>query len=319
MIPNANPALFVPGKIIQVRSQEKPGLVSQLVLISVEEHIGHVVTMLEWLWPSISERERAAARLHDIRKKVGARWEFIKGLNIGADKLRDDFYAERDSISALSPAEAAQRYVAFAQSGDHRRFWPTVDKQDFRLDLDPPFGKHAAEVSEQDLLPYRGGALDLQNDSQSRNYILSLIRLHHSFQPDRIIDACAEYGDELVRDLYRLIVADHEGSRWAEYVVQYLEKGYEQPDRQDIFGDVAVTASAEPKPETDWNSLRVATVGLARERLPAEQSEPLVKELMVRYYPVQVDWDLKYLAEEAAQQPRKNVARREGTRKSRTR
>ncbi len=315
MIPNANPALFVPGKIIQVRSQEDPGVVSQLVLISVEEHIGHVVAMLEWLWPGVGGRQRAAARLHDIGKKVGARSEFIKGLKIGPDKLRRDFYAPSDSGTGLSPAGAAERYLAFVQSGSHRRLWPTVDAQDFRVDLDAPFGNHAAEVNEDDLLPYRDGAVDLQEDPQSREYILNLIRLHHSFQPDRVISACAQYGDELVRDLYRLIVADHAGSRWAEYVVQYLEEGSEQPDREDFFGDVSVSASAEPKPEEEWNGLRVGTVRLERDRLPAEQSGPLVKELVVRYHPVRVDWDLKRLAEEVRQQTGKSSVGREGSRR----
>jgi hypothetical protein len=318
VIPNANPALFVPGKIIQVRSRENPGVVSQLVLISVEEHIGHVVTMLEWLWPNITEIQRAAARLHDIRKKLGARFEFIKGLNISVGNLRSDFYAQGNSEAALGPADAAKRYLAFAESEPRRRFWPTVDGKDFRMDLDAPFGNHAAEVDEDDLLPYRDGVLDLQKDPQSRGYVLDLIRLHHSFQPDRLIDACAQHGDELVTDLYRLIVADHAGSRWAEYVVQYLEKGSEQPDREDFFGEMTVTASAEPEPEAERNGLRVGTVRLKRERLPTE-SEPDIKEIVVRYYPVKVDWDLKHLAAQVRQQTGKSSVRREGSRRRRRR
>lgn len=318
-VPNAKPAIFVPGKVIQVRSQETPRVVRKLVLISVEEHITHVVEMLEWLWPNISERQLAAARLHDIGKKVGARFEFLKGLKLSPDKLRADFYGQRDSAAALSPADAKQRYLAFAQSGAHRRLWPTMDAEDFRMDLDPPFGNHAADVSEDDLLLYRHGSLDFQAESPCRAYVLNLIRLHHSFQPDRIIAACAQHGDELVRDLYRLIVADHAGSRWAEYVVQYLEGGSEQPDRQDFFGDVSVRASAEPKAEPERTSLRVGVVRLERQRLPLEQPEPPEKELVVRYHPLMVDWDLKCLADEARQQIRKPAARGAAARRRRTR
>lgn len=317
-IPNPHPALFVPGKIIQVRSPKNPLVVCELAFISVEEHVGHVVEMLEWLFPNITERQRAAAKLHDIRKKVGARPEFLKGLKISTNNLRRDFYAKSDHKTELCPADAGQRYLAFAQVGAHRRFWTTTEGQDVRMDLDPPFGNHAAEVSEDDLLLYRDGALDLTNDSLSRNYILSLMRLHHSFQPDRIISAGAQCGSELVSDLYRLIVADHMGSRWAEYVVQYLEGGLEQPDREDFFGDVTVTASAQPREEIGMNNLKVGTVRLKRERLCGEQSDPLEKDLVVRYYPSRVNWDLKHLAEESRQQSRKSSGVR-GTRKPRGR
>lgn len=308
MVPNPTPAIFVPGKIIQVRSQESPQVVCALVLISVEEHIGHVVEMMEWLWPNITETQRAAARLHDIRKKLGAHWEFIKGLRTSADQLRADFYAFKSPGAGLSPPEAGQRYLAFAQSGSHRRFWPTIDPRDFRMDLDPPFGNHAAEVREDDLLPYNDGALDLCNDSQSRNYIVSLIRLHHSFQPDRMISACALYGDRLVTDLYRLIVADHAGSRWAEFVVQQLEGGLERPDWQDVFGDAAVSISVGPKPEAESNGLKVGTIRLRRDRIPADRDEAPEKEFSVHYYPLRVDWDVKHLAEEGrAKNPSRRV------------
>lgn len=299
-IPNPNPALFVPGKVIQIRGQESPGVVRELVLISAEEHIGHVVTMLEWLWPDITEKQRAAARLHDIGKKVGARSEFVKGLNIDPDNLRADFYAQDRCNAALSPADAGQRYLTFTESGDHRRFWPTIDAQDFRMDLDPPFGNHAAEVNEEDLLLYRDGALDLQNDSQSRNYILNLIRLHHSFQPDRIVDACAQCGDELVTDLYRLIVADHAGSRWAEYVVQHLEEGLEKPEAVDFFGEVELKVVAEPVGDDPDCNLKLGRVRLLRSQLPNETGNPSEAELLVKYYPVTVNWDLRKIVESAA-------------------
>jgi quinolinate synthase len=45
--------------------------------------------MLEWLFPNATNIQKTGARLHDVGKKVGARWNFLKGLRLDADKLRE--------------------------------------------------------------------------------------------------------------------------------------------------------------------------------------------------------------------------------------
>ncbi len=303
-IPSPNPNIFVPGKIIQVRSRTNPLILAKLVLISVEEHIRHVAEMLEWLYPDASEVLKAGTKLHDVGKKVGARWDFLKGLKVKLEGLRADFYGKPGGGNdPLSPVDSAERYVRFAHDDRHRRFWPireeTGELADVRMDLDPPFGNHAADVTEDDLVFYSEGGLDLQHNPETRNYVLNLVRLHHSFQADRIIPACSQHGEVFVGDLYRLIVADHMGSRWAEYVVQQLEEALEKPDREDFFGDVGVSVVGEPQAQGKSNDLKAGMVRLGRDRLPEERGPAPEKELLVRYHAVEVNWDLDQLAEEA--------------------
>jgi hypothetical protein len=58
----------------------------------------------------------------------------------------------------------------------------------------------------------------------------------------------------------------------------------------------------------------VGTVRLKRGRLPGEERDPPEKELVVRYHALRVDWDLRYLAEEACQRSEKGPAHRGGAR-----
>lgn len=304
-IPNRNPRIFVPGKIIQVRSQKNPLVVSKLVLISVEEHIRHVDEMLIWLYPDATDVQRAAARLHDVGKKVRARWEFLKGLKLDTDKLRADFYRIDGAGDAfLSCQQSGDRYLAFVQAGPHRRLWPIYNDagelKDVRMDVDPPFGNHAADASDYDVRFYKNGALDLESNREDRDYVLNLVHLHHSFQPDRIISACAQHGGGMVTDLYRLIVADHMGSRWAEYIVQQLEGGLEKLEREDFFGDVKVSVVVEPEIQSNHDSVISGKVRVRRDPGLSEQGPPAEKELTVRYYPVEVNWNLGELVQEAA-------------------
>ena len=321
-VPNRNPEIFVPGKIIQVRSPQNPLVVSKLVLVSVEEHVRHVGEMMTWIHPDASELQRAGATLHDVGKKVGARRDFLKGLHVSAEELRADFYGCGRRTVSLSPEEAGGRYVDFATAGGRRRLWPTSDGSDVRMDLDPPFGNHAADATEDDVRLYRRGALDLGQSLQGLDYVLNLVRLHHSFQPDRIIGACARHGEAIVTDLYRLIVADHTGSRWAEYVVQQLEGGLERPEREDFFGDVKVRVANEPEPRGDRAGLKVGMVRLRRGAAPGEREEPPEKELVVHYHAVEVNWDLRELAaahwQEADGRPRTSVARARRRRRDRS-
>lgn len=325
IIPNLDPRVFVPGKVVQVRNQANPMIIAKLALISVEEHIRHVSEMLEWLCPNSTGIQKAAVSLHDIGKKVGVRWDFLKGLRFEPKHLRADFYGvEVASNFSLSPQDAGERYVTFVQADKHRRFWPIRDDsgelRDVRMDLDPPFGNHAAEVTADDLRIYRYGSLDLNQNPESLDYIFNLVRLHHSFQPERIIAACAQHGEGFVTDLYRLIVADHMGSRWAEYVVQQTEMGLEKPDREDFFGDVTVSVAADPQVENERDGLKAVSFLLQRDRLPDEQGPPPEKKLMIQYHAVVVNWDLKELAERPQQKAsRKSSERITSTRRGRSR
>jgi hypothetical protein len=305
-IPNPRPKIFVPGKIIQVRNAEDPLVLSKLALISVEEHVRHVVQMLDWLFPDVTDAQHAGAAVHDVHKKVGAHGEFLRlsGFKSSQERLCADFYGNGDAQTVLAPGDAANGYLKFIQERQGRRLWPVRDDAgeitDVRVDLDPPFGNHAAEATEDDLLPYRDGSLVLAEDRTRCDYVLNLVRLHHSFQPDRIIDACAQHGDGIARDLYRLIVADHAGSRWAEYVVQRLEGGLEKPERVDFFGDEEIEVAIEAVARGSDHGLQTGVVHLQRSNLPIETGDVREAELLVRYYPVAVDWDLRQLVDAAS-------------------
>jgi hypothetical protein len=306
-IPNPHPTIFVPGKIIQVRSVEDPLILSKLVLIAVEEHVRHVVEMLDWLFPDATEVQHAGAVLHDVHKKVGARYGFFhacgRKLAPPQEDLLSDFYGNGRVSMILSARDASQGFLKFVNDSRRRQLWPIRrddgNVSEVRVDLAPPFGNHAAEATESDLLPYRNDSVVLAEAPAQRDYVLNLVRLHHSFQPDRIIGACAQHGDGIARDLYRLIVADHAGSRWAEYVVQQLEGGLEKPDRVDFFGDVEIKVAVEAAARGSDHDLQVGVIRLQRSKLPAETGDVREVELLVRYYPVAVDWDLRQLADSA--------------------
>ncbi|HWP56703.1 MAG TPA: hypothetical protein VNL14_02315 [Candidatus Acidoferrales bacterium] len=302
-IPNPHPRIFVPGKIIQVRDADDPFVLRKLVFISVEEHVRHVVEMLQWLFPDVTEEQRAGAALHDVRKKIGAHHDFFRACGRRSapreEHLRTDFYAEDGNPISLSPSDACRGFLNFVQNSGRRRLWPVRDDagplSEVRLDLDPPFGNHAAEVTEADLHPYRDGSFVLADNPQRCDYVLNLVRLHHSFQPDRIVEACARHGENMVRDLYRLIVADHAGSRWAEYVVQQVEAGAEKPEGVDFFGDAEIKVTTEPVVHEPDHELKVGVVRLQRSRLPMENGNLPKVELLVRYFSLTVDWDLRTL------------------------
>ncbi|MGD9728031.1 MAG: hypothetical protein AB7G68_03530 [Nitrospiraceae bacterium] len=301
-IPNPHPKIFVPGKIIQVRNPEDPLILSKLVLISVEEHVRHVVEMLDWLFPDATEVQHAGAVLHDIHKKVGARYGFFHACGrkpAAPEDLLADFYGNGRVSMDLSAKDASQGFLKFVDDPQRRHLWP-IRRDDgsvseVRVDLAPPFGNHAAEATESDLLPYRDGSVVLAEAPTQLDYVLNLVRLHHSFQPDRVIGACAQHSDGIARDLYRLIVADHAGSRWAEYVVQQLEGGLEKPERMDFFGDVEIKVAIEAAAQGSDHDLQVGVVQLQRSKLPTETGDVREAELLVKYCPVAVDWDLRQL------------------------
>ncbi len=239
--------LFSIGKVIQVRVNSL--CVSKLAFIETEEHIRHVVEMLNWLYPSASALSRYAASLHDIGKKIYLQSDFVQNGRkrdgrLTRKNLIADFY-QQDVQEVFGPSDAIERYFAFLSRNHVRCYLVRRNPQDpdseivaARYHLDPPFGNHAASIEIE----------DLQNVPESDlRYVHSLIHLHHNFQVDKLVAVAAQYGESIITDLYRLMTADQEGSQWAEYVVQKLEGGEEKPQGGFGFSEFAVEVTAEPR------------------------------------------------------------------------
>lgn len=239
--------IFIPGKIIHF---QKGNAIHKLAMIEVEEHIRHVRAMLDWLYGDNStEIQRYAADFHDIGKKIELRDDFLaflkgKGKKKAAQKqidketLKKDFYGEPVEIT-IDPEESAKAYTNFllkAKAYSHIQVEKTFGSMQYRLD--PPFGAHAAVVKTE----------DLPEKVAKRDHIASIIQLHHTFRPDRVIEAAAEHGEEVLHGLYRLIVCDHFASEWASYVVNTLEQN-EQPEYRGKMRFAEVTVEKEGEPE----------------------------------------------------------------------
>ncbi|RKU07570.1 hypothetical protein C6501_17545 [Candidatus Poribacteria bacterium] len=216
--------IFVPGKIIQIQNGNT---IKQLALIEVEEHIRHVRVMLDWLYPDASENLKRAADWHDIGKKIDLRFDYankLETLNNRTDERRriltDDFYG-RATIESVTPDESAEAYLQFLKAKPKEHIQTRIDG--YRLQ--PPFGLHASTVQPEDLLN------DLE--PRERDYLINLIRLHHTFSPERLVEAAADHGQKILDDLYKLIVADHFASEWATKVVHQLEKVEEKEFRRE--------------------------------------------------------------------------------------
>jgi hypothetical protein len=240
--------LFTIGKIIQIRTD--PEKVNKLVFIETEEHLRHAHELVQWFYPDTGRELKRAAKEHDIGKKVYLLPDFVryKGRRdprLTWEKLRNDFYGEYQG-EAFRAEEAIARYLEFLKDPKHIK--PSVIRQNseddtspveqVRYKLDPPFGNHAASVE----------LTDLRDESTSDlGYLHTLIQLHHNFQVEKLVAAGAQYGDDVVKDLYRLITTDHEASRWAEYVVQKLEGGEEPPQGKFGFSEFGVKVVEEPQ------------------------------------------------------------------------
>lgn len=241
--------LFSIGKIIQIRKDLLA--VERLAFVETEKHIRHVAEMLDWLYPDASHRLRKAAELHDLGKKIylerdfaqnGRRWDS----RLSRENLMADFYQPGSVKDTFTAEEAMKRYLVFLERGPHVKcsvLWQNPEDPDSpiiaaRYQLDPPFGNHAASLEIEDL---RGVP------AEDLNYVHGLIQLHHSFQVDKLVAMAAQYGEEIIHDLYRLMTADQEGSRWAEYVVQQLEGGEEKPQGKFGFSEFAVETASKPR------------------------------------------------------------------------
>jgi len=236
--------IFTIGKVIQIRSN--PLRVNRLAFIETEEHIRQVIQMLDCFYPNANENLRRAARLHDIGKKIYLQPDFTqRDRRLTRQKLRDDFYQSLGEGETFTSQEAIQRYLAFLKQGHAKRFLVYQNPEDenspiaeVRYQLDPPFGQHAAMIERTDLREVADGQLD---------YVHTLIQLHHNFQVDKLVAAAAEYGEDIINDLYCLITADQEASRWAEFVVQKLENGEEKPEGRFRFSEFATEPVSSPK------------------------------------------------------------------------
>lgn len=218
--------IFVPGKIISI---VRGNAIEQFALIEVEEHIRHVQMILDWLYPEdTSENLKKAAEWHDIGKKIDLRFDYaneLKVLSNHSDERRriltDDFYG-RAIVNSIGPNEAAKAYVKFLENSQKKHI--RAQRGGYRLD--PPFGFHASTVQSDDL------PKDLEDND--RSYIINLIHLHHTFSPERLVEAAADHGQEILDDLYKLIVADHFASEWTTKVVNQIENVEEQEYRGEM-------------------------------------------------------------------------------------
>ena len=214
IVPFPRRQIFVPGKIISI---VRRNAIEQLALIEVEEHIHHVRVMLDWLYPDASENLKKGTDWHDIGKKIDLRFDYankLTTLNNRTDERRriltDDFYG-RAIVNSIGPNEAAKAYVKFLDDSQKKHI--RAQRGDYRLD--PPFGRVHASTVQYDDLPK-----DLE--VSDRSYIINLIHLHHRFSPEQLVEAAADHGQEILDDLYKLIVADHFASEWATKVVNQI-------------------------------------------------------------------------------------------------
>ena len=240
--------IFSIGKVIQIRTD--PRTVKRLAFVETEEHIQHVVEMLNWLYPETSETVRRATELHDIGKKIYLQRPFAfnrqRGYNpLNHKNLINDFYQQGNVQGEFTATDAIKRYLVFLEQSENIKCYPVRQNPQednspivsARYGLTPPFGPHAASVQREDLQGVPETDLD---------YIHSLIQLHHNFQVDKLVPTAAQHGQMIIEDLYHLMTADGEGSRWAEYLVQKLECGEEQPQGKFGFSEFAIDSITEP-------------------------------------------------------------------------
>ncbi len=229
--------LFVPGKIIQIRRGHS---IERIAFVEVQEHIRHVRRILDFLYPGAGQRLRLATECHDLGKKF-LNWRYINALRsvVGSERAAQARHEQQANDFSgtlnegdVSPYEAFAAYKVFLLPSKTRKgalgrrltVWSHRDNPEkpeevtsFDFRLEPPFGFHAAEVDDTDL--------PASIPKSDRGYVLELIHLHHSFQADRLVEAAAEHGEQVIHDLYSLMVCDHFGSGWADHVVQALEHG----------------------------------------------------------------------------------------------
>ena len=173
--------------------------------------------MLDWLYQDASRNLKMAAKWHDIGKKIDLRSDYAKyinSLNNQPDERRrvltDDFYRRR-TVDSVTPDESAKAYVKFLRNPEKKH----IRAQRGGYHLDPPFGFHASTVQYDDL--------PKGLEDSDRSYIINLIHLHHRFSPEQLVEAAADHGQEILDDLYKLIVADHFASEWVTKVVNQIE------------------------------------------------------------------------------------------------
>src|SRR5262249_42242359 len=141
-----------------------------------------------------------AAVYHDFRKKAGATWRLLRQLRerlrlpfLETEMLADDFRSSLDAedakvveLPSVRPGDIAESYLAFARSTDPdilstERWLPCPPK------LPRPFGNHADEFRASDFP---------DADEPWREEAAELVRLHHSFQANHLVAACARWGPQ---------------------------------------------------------------------------------------------------------------------------
>lgn len=201
-------------------------------LIQVNDHNRHVGEMMRAL--NASRAGTAAAFCHDLGK-IG---NLERAIAIRKPQIPQDYmdaYADwiikrADLDKNLKGPDRKQFVLAMLRKGVWKERYVAVQDALSRLNLDnnlqeiiglpvSPFPRHADGIPERVLrhsvryehLPHAGCPPELAD------YAFELIRIHHSFRVDRIVDAASTLearlpgvsGTQFVRDLHTLISADN--------------------------------------------------------------------------------------------------------------
>ncbi len=290
------PVFPLPGKIILLPNE---GHAKKVIVVSVEEHVGHCLIFFELLYGQLcrilGEKEieilREAVLFHDVGKKL-YRHDKLRRLLPGlgdynysdATKiLLGDYEATlrrkvtfQSSVEPINITRVLEAYIELSSGDEVKK--PKKPKENLLSKDDDgietrdevngeksrflrPFGLHAYNLRREDFA---------QQIAEQKNVdiIYDLIRNHHRFQAESVVDNCARYGERFVHLLYGLITLDHLGSQAADEILRLLEEDSGQ--RNDVekhfsngveFGSWVVDiGSALCKPN------RGSDVGTAEER-----------------------------------------------------
>lgn len=215
------PIFPLPGKIIFLPDEKHA---KKVVLISVEEHVGHCLTFFELLYEQLSKMLgeknidilREAVLFHDVGKKL-YRNDDLRRLLPGLDK-----YSYSDATKKFLEDYGATLWGKATPK-------PDVDPINITLVLEAYFKLALNENKFPrpfELHTYYLRLKDFEQeiaDKKNASIVFDLIRNHHRFQAESVVDNCARHGEKFVHLLYGLIALDHLGSQIADEMVRLVE------------------------------------------------------------------------------------------------
>ncbi len=231
-------------------------------LVEVHDHNQHVGTIAKAL--GASDAGCAAAFCHDLGKIGNLEREIADRKPSNAQAYIDayvDWLVKRAGLDkSLKDAAQKQRLaLALLQKGTWQERYNAIkgvlDPGDDRLQelvglSVSPFPRHADGIPEViQKRPVKDDyLLQAKCPTELVDYAFELIRLHHSFRVDRIVEVASSLevkarlgvsGERFVRDLHTLISADNLASSLYERVVTLYERVVTAADRSFSFGDPA--------------------------------------------------------------------------------